>query len=134
MAPIIGGAVGAVCFVIALIGIAVVCHKRKKKNSPGVSVRVERARARVRTVIRVHVSAYHETCNDLCEKVHRSIVHTCFCVYIHRSAKLFLDTPDHICVYLCSVIRTHTADSRCPHIPASRDVENTFYFYREHML
>ena len=53
MAPIIGGAVGGV---IALIGIAVVWRRRKKDKS-GVCVRVERARARVRAVIRVHVSA-----------------------------------------------------------------------------
>ena len=58
MAPIIGGSVGAVS-VIALIGIAVVCRRkeRRKKEKSGVSVRVERARAHVRAVIRVHVSA-----------------------------------------------------------------------------
>ena len=53
MAPIIGGAVGGV---IALICIAVVWRRRKNDKS-GVCVRVERACASVRAVIRVHVSA-----------------------------------------------------------------------------
>jgi len=73
MAPIIiGGVVGGV----VLIGISVVwwwCRRKKKKS--GVSVRVERARARARAVKCVHVSAYMKrvmTCARKCTQKYRT--------------------------------------------------------------
>ena len=77
MALIIGLTVGGV---IALIGIVAVWLRRKKRTS-GVSVRVERARACVRALIRVHVSAYHETCNDLREGARNFRTHLYLCLH-----------------------------------------------------
>ena len=72
MAPIIGGAVGAVSFVIALIGIAVVWRRRKKDKS-GVCVRVERARARVRARAHAQPHARVYTCMH---RTARPLMHT----------------------------------------------------------